>query len=74
MATLGREPLRVDIMTSISGVDFKQAWRGRLTARHGKRTLPFLGRAELIVNKRAAGRPKDLVDLALLDEGSPKGR
>src|SRR5215470_9632826 len=30
MATLGREPLRVDIMTSISGVDFASAWKHRL--------------------------------------------
>ena len=33
MATLGREPLRMDIMTSISGVDFRGAWKGRLRAK-----------------------------------------
>jgi len=32
MATLGKPPLRIDIMTSISGISFRQAWRGRVTA------------------------------------------
>jgi hypothetical protein len=30
MATLGRKPLRIDVMTSISGVGFREAWRDRL--------------------------------------------
>src|SRR5438552_1784829 len=65
MATLGREPLRVDIMTSISGVDFARAWKTRMRAKHGRHVVGFLGRAELIRNKRAAGRAKDLLDIAL---------
>mgnify|MGYP001544721998 CR=1 FL=1 len=68
MATLGREPLRIDLMTSISGVDFKRAWKGRTTTKYGRFSLGFLGRAELIANKRAAGRTKDLLDIALLEE------
>jgi hypothetical protein len=68
MATLGVEPLRVDIMTSISGLDFETAWRGRLVAKLGSRRIPVLGRAEFIVNKRASGRAKDLLDLQLLKE------
>ncbi len=68
MATLGREPLRVDIMTSISGVDFAGAWKRRLRAKFGAHWLGFLGRADLVHNKRSAGRTKDLLDLALLAE------
>lgn len=68
LATLGVEPLRVDIMTSITGVDFETAWRGRLMARLGSARVPVLGRAEFIVNKRASGRTKDLLDLELLRE------
>jgi hypothetical protein len=68
MATLGREPLRVDIMTSISGVDFATAWAGRVKTKYGRFTLGLLGRKELITNKRAAGRTKDLLDIALLEE------
>jgi hypothetical protein len=74
MATLGREPLRVDIMTSISGVSFAQAWKGRVRARAGARVIGFLGRREFIKNKKASGRPKDLLDLALLEEAGGRRR
>ncbi len=68
MATLGREPLRVDIMTSISGVSFAAAWKGRLRAAYGRHRVGFLGRKQLLINKRAAARPKDLLDIELLKE------
>jgi hypothetical protein len=68
MATLGKEPLRIDVMTSISGVEFAQAWAKRVVARWGTRRVPVLGKASFIANKRASGRPKDLLDLALLEE------
>ncbi len=71
MATLGLPPLQIDIMTSISGVSFDEAWSGRVAARLGTLEVPFLGKRELIQNKTAAGRPKDLADLALLAEVEP---
>ncbi len=70
MATLGRPPLRIDLLTSIAGVDFDTAHRGRITGRFGAHEVGFLGRDELIRNKRAAGRAKDLLDVALLEEGA----
>lgn len=70
MATLGRPPLRIDLLTSIAGVGFEEAFRGRISGRFGEHEVSFLGRAELIRNKRAAGRPKDLLDIALLEEGA----
>ncbi len=69
MATLGRPPFRIDLMTSIDGVDFARAWKNRLVAPFGTRRVGFLGRREMIANKRASGRPKDLADVALLEEG-----
>lgn len=66
MATLGREPLRIDVMTSISGVDFATAWRNRRRARMGRHPIAFLGRRDLLRNKRAAGRPQDVVDVGVL--------
>lgn len=63
---LGRKPLRIDILTGISGVSWKQAWGGHIEVEVDGLTLPVIGREELIANKRAAGRPKDLLDLALL--------
>lgn len=68
MAVLGREPLRIDIMTSITGVTFATAWRGRTSAVLGGHKVSVLGRAAFLRNKRATGRPHDLADVALLEE------
>jgi hypothetical protein len=68
VVTLGRVPARVDLLIRISGVSFRRAWAGRLEGRLGAVDLCFLGKRELMVNKRASGRPKDLLDLCLLDE------
>lgn len=68
MATLGRPPLRIDVMTSISGVSFAEAWRGRRRVRFGGHVVGVIGRAQFEANKRASGRPKDLLDLELLAE------
>jgi hypothetical protein len=74
MAVLGREPLRIDIMTSITGVSFAEAWAGRRRIKLGNRMVGFLGEAELIRNKSSTGRAKDLLDLALLEEARPAKR
>lgn len=71
MVTLGRPPLRIDVMTSITGVSFAEAWRGRRTLLVGGHRIGFLGRAEFERNKRAAGRPQDLLDLELLSQVRP---
>lgn len=68
MATLGVPPLRIDIMTSITGVSFAKAWKGRVQARFGDSPASFLGVRELIANKLASARPKDLLDVELLRE------
>lgn len=66
---LGLPPLRVDLLTAISGVpDFGVAWSRRREAPVAGRSVPFLGREDLIANKRAAGRLKDLADLEALGE------
>jgi hypothetical protein len=63
---LGLPPYRIDIMTSISGVVFADAWGGRLNGTLFEVGVAFLGLAEFIQNKRACGRPKDLADLKAL--------
>ncbi|MBI2388534.1 MAG: nucleotidyltransferase [Deltaproteobacteria bacterium] len=68
MATLGREPLRIDVMTSISGVSFATAWRGRVTISLAGHEVSVIGREEFLRNKRASARPKDLADIALVEE------
>jgi hypothetical protein len=65
---LDRIPYRIDVLTGISGVSFTVAWRNRVTMATDIGNIPVLGLDDLRANKRAAGRPKDMLDLALLDE------
>jgi hypothetical protein len=71
---LGRAPVRIDVMTSISGVSWRSAWRGRVIGRYGEIDVPFLGRAQLLANKRASGRAKDLGDVESLQRRRPATR
>jgi hypothetical protein len=66
---IGLPPRRIDLLTSISGVGFDAAWSGRVSHAVAGLGVPFLGRAELVRNKRASGRTKDLADLEALGEG-----
>ena len=65
---IGVAPRRIDILTSIDGVDFDSAWSGRSSVEIDGLRVPVLGREDLIANKRAVGRPKDLADIAMLEE------
>jgi len=65
---IGSPPQRIDIMTSIDGVDFDEAWNARKAAVVEGLSLAFLGRDQLLKNKRATGRPKDLFDVAWMEE------
>jgi hypothetical protein len=63
---LGRPPSRIDILTSISGVAFDDAWQ---TAVHGEldhQPVRFIGWDALLANKKASGRDKDLLDIKQL--------
>jgi len=65
---LGVPPVRIDIMTSITGVTWEEADRGKVIGLYGDTPVPFLGREQYIANKRALGRKKDLADLESLGE------
>jgi hypothetical protein len=63
---IGLPPRRIDILTAISGVPFEEAWPERVTHDVQGLAVPFIGRAALVKNKRAAGRAKDVADLEAL--------
>jgi len=63
---IGLPPRRIDVLTSISGVTFDEAWSSREPATVEGRTVHFIGREMYLRNKLAAGRPKDLADAARL--------
>ncbi len=64
---IGVEPSRIDILTAISGVTFDDAWENRLSIEMDGIQLCVIGRDDLIANKRACGRPKDIADAESLD-------
>jgi hypothetical protein len=64
---MGLPPRRIDILTSITGVEFTEAWPHRVEGTYGGVRFPLIGRAALLKNKRALGRPKDLLDVELLE-------
>lgn len=66
VAQFGLPPFRIDIMTSVSGVDFDAAWEERVEDRIEGVLVPIIGRDSFIKNKRASGRKKDLADLESL--------
>jgi len=64
---IGTAPARIDILTGVSGLTFEQAWPRRTSVRLGGLSVGVIGREDLIRNKRATGRPQDLVDADNLD-------
>lgn len=69
MIEMGVPPVQIHVMSTISGVEWTEAWEQHLDGPFGNRTVAYLGRDSLIRNKRAAGRPKDLSDLDALERG-----
>ena len=65
---LGVPPVRIDLVTSITGVDWERAAAGGVAGRFGDVDVRYIGREEFIANKRATGRHKDLADIEALGE------
>ena len=60
---LGVAPVRVDFITSLTGVTWEEADAGKVNGTYGDVPVSFLGREQLVANKRALGRKRDLADL-----------
>jgi hypothetical protein len=65
---VGLPPSRIDLLTSISGVAFDEAWPRHVDVTLGTLIVPIIGRDDFVTNKKAAGRTKDLLDVQMLDE------
>ena len=59
---LGREPNRIDLLTSISGVSFEEAWPARVEGQIDGLPAHIIGRDALLRNKESSGRAKDRID------------
>jgi hypothetical protein len=60
---IGYPPLRIDILNTIDGVEFKEAYTNRQTVEADGLMISYIGLAEFIKNKQAVGRPLDLSDI-----------
>ena len=65
---LGVPPVRIDLITSITGVSWDEAWADRIAGRYGDIPVHYIGRDQFIANKRATGRTQDVADLEMLGE------
>jgi hypothetical protein len=65
---LGVPPVRVDIMTSLTGVSWERANSNKVKGSFDKTTIYLISREDLIANKAALGRKKDLADIEALDK------
>jgi hypothetical protein len=67
---------RRNALSRIDGISFEQAWPERVEAilvtKEGEVPMPYIAIDQLITNKRVAGRPKDLDDLAYLEAAKRK--
>jgi hypothetical protein len=63
---MGETPVRIEVQTSISGVDFSECWDEREVAGWDDVEVNVIGLKHLKLNKMAAGRPKDRADLDYL--------
>ena len=65
---IGVVPYRIDLLTSIDGVPFEEAWQRRMRVRVEGQEIPLIGREDLLRNKRATGRLRDLADVEELEK------
>ena len=68
VSQIGVAPRRIDILTSIDGVEFEEAVSERGEVEIEGIKIPIIGRRHLIRNKKATGRPQDRADVARLEE------
>lgn len=73
VTAFGQPPIRIDLLSGISGVTFDEAQDGVVQIRVEGNILPVIGLAALRANKRASGRPKDRHDLEQLGGSAKEG-
>jgi hypothetical protein len=62
ICTFGIEPVRVDLLNEIPGVQWESAWRKRVRSNQDGLDVNFICKEDLILNKRSTSRPQDQAD------------
>jgi hypothetical protein len=70
---IGVAPRRIDVLTSIDGLDFEEAWPRRKDVDVAGQHFAVVGWDDLLRNKKASARPKDRADAVWLESGLEQG-
>lgn len=68
---IGVEPIRIDVLTDVTGAEFESAWAEKVQFHYGGVPTWVLSRDHLLASKRASGRPHDLLDVEALEKIGP---
>jgi hypothetical protein len=68
MILLGHPPLRIDLLATIDGVEFDQAWEAKELSTFEGHSVWVISKSDLVQNKRTAGRPQDIADASRLEQ------
>lgn len=66
---IGVPPNRIDLVTAVSGIEFRTCYQNRVTILIEDLAVPVISKPDLIRNKRATGRPQDQLDADILESG-----
>lgn len=66
----GQQPHRIDLLSDIDGPSFREVWKGAMIVTVAEEKIRVIGHQELLANKKASGRPRDLDDLRRLESAS----
>lgn len=69
---LGYEPVRIDILISLQGFDFKDIWENRVEGAYGREKVYFMGLDDLIKSKLLSQRVEDKIDVEVLRQAKKK--
>jgi len=59
---IGIPPVRLELINAISGLAFDEVWERRVEDSYGEEPVSYISLRDLLANKKASGRPKDLAD------------
>jgi len=60
---MGRPPSRVDVLMGLVGLEFEESWKNRVESDYADVPMQVISPQDLLINKRLAGRPQDLMDV-----------
>jgi predicted nucleotidyltransferase len=69
---LGYDPVRIDILNDLAGVNFNEAWANKKEINYVGEPIFFIGYHDLLKVKAKAGRPQDIADISMLEKRNKK--